>query len=186
MPAPTGSCGERAATVEFISNIIHQNMAKETIQDEAKETGSQEPRRLNMEEKHKLEKLLLTDIDSAVGQYEKQTSAQRSELIGKLTKNPPAEVKRLFESPLLAQKQKEQIASKLHAAGYDIAYDGKLRVRFGGEVTPQLQAFNDRAEEMLQSLKSLKRNYVIKLFADHADTQSLFASLAKDLERLIG
>lgn len=52
--------------------------------------------------------------------------------------------------------------------------------------TPQLKAFNDRAEEMLQSLKSLKRNYVIKLFADHAATQSLFASLATDLQRLIG
>jgi hypothetical protein len=39
---------------------------------------------------------------------------------------------------------------------------------------------------MLQSLKSLKRNYVIKLFADYAATQSLFASLATDLQRLIG
>jgi hypothetical protein len=39
---------------------------------------------------------------------------------------------------------------------------------------------------MRRSLATLKRNYVIKLFADHADTQSLFGSLAKDLERLIG
>ena len=161
-------------------------MAKETIQDEGKETDVQEPRRLNMEEKRKLEKLLLTDIDSAVGQYEKQTGAKRSELVEKLAKNPPAEVKKLYEGHLLALRQKEQIDSKLYAAGYDIAYDGKLRVKTGGEVTPQLKAFNDRAEQMLQSLKSLKRNYVIKLFADHADTQSLFASLASDLERLIG
>ena len=161
-------------------------MAKETIQDGEKQTDVQEPRRLNMEEKRKLEKLLLTDIDSAVGQYEKQTGAKRSELVEKLAKNPPAEVKKLYEGHLLALRQKEQIDSKLYAAGYDIAYDGKLRVKTGGEVTPQLKAFNDRAEEMLQSLKSLKRNYVIKLFADHADTQSLFASLASDLERLIG
>lgn len=139
-----------------------------------------------MEEKRKLEKLLLTDIDSAVGQYEKQTSAKRSELVEKLAKTPPAEVKKLYEGHILSLKQKEQIDSKLYAAGYDIAYDGKLRVKTGGDVTPQLKAFNDRAEKMLQSLKSLKRNYVIKLFADHADTQSLFASLASDLERLIG
>ena len=37
---------------------------------------------------------------------------------------------------------------------------------------------------MRAALQTLKRNYVIKLFADHADTQTLFASLAKDLERL--
>jgi hypothetical protein len=100
------------------------------------------------------------------------------------------QLKELYESHLLALRQKlrqkEQIDSKFYAAGYDIAYDGKLRVKAGGEITLQLKAFNDRAEEMLKSLKSLKRNYVIKLFADHADTQSLSASLASDLERLIG
>jgi hypothetical protein len=37
-----------------------------------------------------------------------------------------------------------------------------------------------------RSLAALKRTYVIKLFADHADTQSLFGSLAKDLDRLAG
>ena len=61
-----------------------------------------------MEEKRKLEKLLLSDIDSAVGQYEKQTSAKRSELVEKLAKSPPAEVKKLYESHLLALKQKDK------------------------------------------------------------------------------
>jgi hypothetical protein len=42
--------------------------------------------------------------------------------------------------------------------------------------------FDDRADEMRRSLAALKRSYVIKLFADHADTQSPFGSLAKDLE----
>jgi hypothetical protein len=162
-------------------------MTKETIQDEDRETGSQEPRKLNMEEKRKLEKLLLTDIDSAVGQYEKQAEGMRRTLIEKLTKTPSAEVKKLlFESYGLKQREQKQLESKLDTLGYDIAYDGTLRVNTGGAVTPQLKAFNDRAEEMLQSLKSLKRNYVIKLFADHAATQSLFASLATDLQRLIG
>jgi hypothetical protein len=39
---------------------------------------------------------------------------------------------------------------------------------------------------MRHRLAALKRSYVIKLFADHVDTQSIFGSLAKDLERLIG
>jgi hypothetical protein len=44
--------------------------------------------------------------------------------------------------------------------------------------------------EIVRSMDRLpsedKRTYVIKLFADHADTQSLFSSLAKDLDRLAG
>ena len=55
-----------------------------------------------------------------------------------------------------------------------------------GAQTKQLAEFDDRADEMRRSLATLKRSYVIKLFADHADTPSLFGSLAKDLERLIG
>jgi hypothetical protein len=55
-----------------------------------------------------------------------------------------------------------------------------------GTLTPQLSAFDELTKKMRQSLQDLKRGYVIKLFADHTDTQSLFAALAKDLERLIG
>jgi hypothetical protein len=53
-------------------------------------------------------------------------------------------------------------------------------------INPQVAAFDEKAEQRRESLKSLRRSYVIKLFADHANTQSLFASLAKDLEDLIG
>jgi hypothetical protein len=52
--------------------------------------------------------------------------------------------------------------------------------------TAQLAAFDAAAKENRKTLQTLKRNYVIKLFADHSDTQSIFASLAKGLERLIG
>ena len=103
MRAPTGSCGERAVTVEFTSNITHQT-CKETIQGR-NGSGSQEPRKLNMEEKRKLEKLLLADIDSAVARYEEQAQDMRRNLIEKLTKNPSAEIKKLFASYSLAQKQ---------------------------------------------------------------------------------
>jgi hypothetical protein len=162
-------------------------MAKKNVQEAAGENETNEPRKLNMEEKRKLENLLFADIDSAVGRYEKQANQKHSELVDTLTKKPPAEVKKLFENYHLAEKQKEQIDSKLNALGYDIAYDGKLRVNIGGRaIPPQLKAFDDRTDEMRESLKSLKRDYVIKLFADHADTQSLFATLAWDLGRLIG
>lgn len=150
------------------------------------DSQAQEPRKLNMEEKRKLEKLLLSDIESAVARYDAQAQDMRKTLIDKLTKNPPAEVKKLFDSYLLAQKQVGQLKSKLDALGFDIAYDGTLRVNTNSTKTEQLKAFDELAKAMRESLQTLKRSYVIKLFADHADTQSLFESLARDLQRLIG
>jgi hypothetical protein len=162
-------------------------MTKPAIQGGASEAEAQEPRKLNMEEKRKLEKLLLLDIDTAVARYNEQAEGMRQNLIDKLTKNTPAEVKKLFESRALARKQVEQqLEAKLDTLGFDIDYHGALQVNRSGTKTGQLSAFDELVTDMRAALQTLKRNYVIKLFADHADTQSLFASLARDLEKLIG
>ena len=146
----------------------------------------QEPRKLNMEEKRKLEKLLIADIDSATARYDAVTKEEREALIERLERTPLAEAKALYERRNLAVKQREELEKKLNALGYDVNYHGDLAVNRSGTTVKQLAEFDDRADEMRRSLATLKRSYVIKLFADHADTQSLFGSLAKDLERLIG
>jgi hypothetical protein len=167
------------------ANITH-HMKKLQGQEGAPDSQTQEPRKLNMEEKRKLEKLLLSDIDSAVARYDAQAQDMRGNLVDKLTKNPPAEVKKLFDSYSVAQKQVKQLESKLDTLGFDITYDGALRVNTHGTMTEQLKGFDALAKDMRESLQTLKRSYVIKLFADHADTQSLFESLARDLQRMIG
>ena len=140
-----------------------------------------------MEEKRKLEKLLLADIDTAVARYNEQAEDMRQNLIDKLTKNPPADVKKLFDSCTLARKQVEQLEAKLDALGFDIDYDGVASRSTGTARRPRSCWHSTSSRQTCaQALQTLKRNYVIKLFADHADTQSLFASLARDLERLIG
>jgi hypothetical protein len=145
-----------------------------------------ESRKLNMEEKRKLEKLLIEDIDSATARYDTIRSEERKALIECLQRTPSAEAKALFARRNLAVKQREELEEKLDALGYDVGYHGDLTVNTSGTRTKQLTEFDDRADEMRRSLATLKRSYVIKLFADHADTQSLFGSLAKELERLIG
>jgi hypothetical protein len=161
-------------------------MNKPTVQKEALEAEAQEPRRLNMEEKRKLEKLLIVDIDSATSRYDAVTREERRALTARLQRTPSVEAKTLYERHQLARKQQEELKKKLKALGYDIDYYGALEVNVSGTLAKQLAEFDDRANEMRHSLAMLKRNYVIKLFADHADTQSLFASLAKDLQGLIG
>jgi hypothetical protein len=161
-------------------------MNKPIVQKEALEAEAQEPRRLNMEEKRKLEKLLIADIDSATSRYDAVTREERRALTARLQRTPSVEAKTLYERHQLARKQQEELKKKLNALGYDIGYYGTLEVNVSGTLPKQLAEFDDRADEMQHSLATLKRSYVIKLFADHADTQSLFGSLAKDLERLVG
>jgi len=160
-------------------------MAKETIQKEVGQ-NTNEPRKLNMEEKRKLEKLLLADIDSAVVRYNERAEERRKELIKQLESKPPAEVKKLFEGYSLARKQQTEAEQKLDKLGYDIGYHGSLSVNTHGTLTPALAACDELARDSRQSLQDLKRSYVIKLFADHADTQSLFTGLARELEGLLG
>jgi hypothetical protein len=161
-------------------------MKKQTNEEAVQETEVQEPRKLNMEEKRKLEKLLITDIDSATARYDAVTKEEREALVERLQRTPLAEAKALYERRNLAVKQREELEEKLDALGYDVNYRGELTLNTSGATVKQLAEFDDRADEMRRSLATLKRNYVIKLFADHADTQSLFGSLAKELERLIG
>jgi hypothetical protein len=161
-------------------------MDKPTVQERAKDAEALEPRKLNMEEKRKLEKLLIADIDSATSRYDAVTSEERRALIARLQRTPSVEAKALYERHQLARKQQEELTKKLDVLGYDIGYHGDLTVNSSGTLAKQLAEFDDRAGEMRHSLTALRRSYVIKLFADHADTQSLFDSLAKDLERLVG
>jgi hypothetical protein len=161
-------------------------MDKPTVQERAKEAEATEPRKLNMEEKRKLEKLLIADIDSATERYDAVTNEERRALVERLERTPIPEAKALYERHKLARKQQKELEKKLGALGYGIDYHGELEVSTSTAAPKQLAEFDDRADEMQHSLATLKRNYVIKLFADHADTQSLFGSLAKDLERLVG
>jgi hypothetical protein len=154
--------------------------------DKPKDAESSEPRKLNMEEKRKLEKLLIADIDSATTRYDSITRAEREALIEQLERTPSAEAKTLYERYKLAGKQREELEAKLDALGYDVGYRGELAVNKSGTMTKRLAEFDDGADEMRRRLATLRRTYVIKLFADHADTQGLFGSLANDLERLIG
>jgi hypothetical protein len=159
-------------------------MTKQNSQEELRAVAAADPRKLNMEEKRKLEKLLIGDIDSAIERFDAIANAERAALFERLERRPAAEIKALCEKHRNARKQEQELQKKLRALGYDVSC-GDLRVlRYDGpkEIAP----FEARVQERKRTLAALKCSYVIKLFADNADTQGLFGSLAKDLERLRG
>ena len=79
-----------------------------------------------------------------------------------------------------------QVKSKLDRLSTTSRTTAACKSDTSGHLCVQLTAFDDLAKKMRKSLHALKRNYVIKLFADHAHTQSLFAARARDLANLIG
>jgi hypothetical protein len=78
--------------------------------------------------------------------------------------------KKLFASYTLAEKGQKDAETKLDKLGWDL-----LRRQPWCEhlwnINPQVAAFDKKAEQRRESLKSLRRSYVIKLFADHPTTQ---------------
>src|SRR5262249_27515455 len=139
------------------------NMRKENIQGGAGAKSTNEPRTLNMEEKRKLEKLLIADIDCAIARYDERAEHLRKTQIEQLADSPRAEVKKLFERCALARKQEKEAEGKLHELGYTVSYDGSLSVSTYGTLAPALIASDELAKEGRQSLQNLKRAYVIKL-----------------------
>jgi hypothetical protein len=60
-------------------------MENTTVKERAENSDASEPRKLNMEEKRKVEKLLIADIDSALSGYDTITREERQALIERLT-----------------------------------------------------------------------------------------------------
>lgn len=129
----------------------------EKLPERQKETDAVEVRKLNMEEKRKLEKLLIADIDSSTVRYDAVTETERRALIEKLKRTPPAEAKALYERYKLAGKQQEEAEAKLNALGYNVNYNGELGVNTSGTTAKPLAEFDDGADEMRRSLATLKR-----------------------------
>ena len=75
-------------------------------------------RRLNMEEKRKLEKLLLADIDMAAAKFSAQRAKTRSSAEAAAIKNAPREAKRLIEHIRRSDKARQTAVNALEQLGY--------------------------------------------------------------------
>ena len=145
-----------------------------------------EPRKLNMEEKRKLERILLSDIDAAEKSFVSAHNGQRSELVERLTQSPASDVRAAYEKYKLAREQLKVAERDLYSLGYRVDYSDRLTASSSGTLAKPLVDFDEKISATRQSLAALKRRYIMRLFADNADTQSLFDSLALDLKESLG
>ena len=143
-------------------------------------------RALNMEEKRKLEKMLMADIENAEQQYKTRSREKRDELIKTLEANPPAEARALFSLYNKSQKALDDAEAKIEALGWRISgYSEKsLSVREGAVTPTSLAHFDEKAETDRKNLSTLKRNYTLHLFAEGAEAKTLFDALTKEIKAL--
>ncbi len=152
-----------------------------------KNTAS-EGRKLNMEEKRKLEKLLLEDIDRAATTYREVRQSKRKALESDAVRKPPKEVRELFDTNERARGDMERTERSLTALGFRIEGYGSgrhLGVGYGSAIPKFLRSFDEETEKTKGALQGLKRTYTLKLFAGGEEAQGLFASLVKELVSIV-
>lgn len=147
------------------------------------ETKPEKPRTLNMEEKRKIEKLLLQDIDRAESNHDRKASDVRQELVTQLKAAPPADVRALLATYQKAMKTAKSAEENLGMLGWSLAgYSEKtLDVKTYGTVCAPLSKFNEKTAKQKAALAALKRSYTLKLFAGDGEAAGLFEALANEL-----
>ena len=141
-----------------------------------------------MEEKRKLEKLLLSDIDGAVAAYELKREKASDALEDAILAKPPKKATALLARHIAMEKQAKEAVRELEELGFDTSWDSGRKVlgikRYG--IRPeQMRDFDAETARVKKSLADAKRTYTMKLFAEGAEAQTLFASLAKELDSIV-
>ena len=154
------------------------------------------PRKLTIDEKRKLERLLFDDIEQAERTYSSTRSTQREKLTEAAEKNPPTQAVKLFKDWQEGQKAAEKAQKACEVAqealnaigyrastGYGSPKDGSLEVSSRLELPKALKDFDTETRQWREKLAALKREYTLKLFAG-AQAHDLFQALASDLATL--
>jgi len=153
--------------------------------------AAETPRKLNMDEKRKLEKLLIDDIDRAISDFSAKRGNGRCTLTDKCLKTPPADVKTQFAKYLRAKQEKEDAESQIVALGFGIRCnyhkDNEPELRMGDSILPKsVRDFDEETRKRTSALTEMKRTYTLKLFAGGEEAQGLFEALGKELKAIIG
>ena len=137
---------------------------------------------MNMEEKRKLEKVLFADIDHAVADYRANRSKARDALSKSVLQQP--DVRAAYDLYVAAKKDMARHEKSLKEVGFRVDYYGDLGIDDAHKIEA-LREFDSESDEGNDALESLKRTYTLKLFAGGEEAQSLFATLAEDLARIV-
>jgi hypothetical protein len=146
-----------------------------------------EGRKLNMDEKRKLEKLLLADIDAAVALYNGKRASERGEAEEQLLKTPPRDAAAFIARIKKAHRELEAAGEQLRKLGFTYStYRDGVTVGIGYNEKPAaLLAFDAESDDSRKRLAGLSRTYTLNLFAGGKEVQELFETLASEIKAIV-
>ena len=142
---------------------------------------------MNMEEKRKIDKLIVADIDTAIMCYEAKRAQEKTALEKKLLATPAIEA--AVEMLKDAKRMEKQAAQRLTALGLkEGGYREEEEVEFDdyaeARQNAQIKAFERKTEAGKERIIGLKKSFALKLFAGNEEAQKLFELLAQELAKI--
>jgi hypothetical protein len=143
-------------------------------------------RRLNMEEKGHLQKLIFHDIDAAAESYRVARNEARQKLQQRLIEHAPPNVTALVAEFKRASDTIAKVEKELSDLGYGFSgYSEKtLHIAYGKPPQAVLE-FDAETRRRDQSMSDLKRDYTLRLFAGGEEAKELFETLARELTKIV-
>jgi hypothetical protein len=144
-------------------------------------------RRLNMEEKRHLQKLIFRDIDAAANAYQAARNEARRKLQERLVETAPDDVAALAAELKRAQETVTRLESELSALGYSfVGYpEKKLSINAYNKQPREVVEFDKETSRRDKSMSDLKRDYTLRLFAGGEEARELFATLASEIAKIV-
>ncbi|NIQ13271.1 MAG: hypothetical protein GTO02_02325 [Candidatus Dadabacteria bacterium] len=146
-------------------------------------------RKLNLDEKRRIEKLLLEDIEKKKEEYRKKRDEKRSEFIEKLNKSIPVAINKAFTEYKKYKKSADEKESFINKQGYEVnERNDELEVEANtwvGTKPKELEEYDKKTEKIKENLEAVKKEYTLKLYADTDEAQLLFDELMKKLDAVV-
>ncbi len=135
-------------------------------------------KRLNMEEKKKLEKLIESEIGDAEVLVQKRLEFLKEGLVSE----PVQAVEEFMYELKDIEKDKERIETALKKLHYYLHYNGELNVDLEH---PKLKACKEEQKADFQRLKTIRREFIVKLYSEQGGMEEVLAELNKTIAKIV-
>lgn len=143
---------------------------------------------MNLQEKKKLDKIIIEDIDRGIDKFNSRRNAERSKLEKKLLTT--GEVGKMAIKFRTLYTELKTIENRLEKLGFDVSsYSGTVSVSnssYGSSEKPaEIREFNKETHEKRERIEALKKQFALRLYADNEEAKALFASLEAQIAKLV-
>lgn len=136
--------------------------------------------KMNMEEKKKLEKLAIEDINRAVNVLQ----GQKQKAIGEFQDKPSKENVALIDKYNNLTKEAEKIKKILEDRGYSV-YSGKLSLNTYSNANKELEAIRNKFDKKIEAVNGMRRDIIIGLYTNGVEARDFLQKLANDIAKIL-